>query len=69
MGSKRYDAMRAADHIRNYEQRIDIIDRAIEILDGELAGMTDEAGIVQRLSYRIAEYVALNYPQEEAFQT
>lgn len=60
---KRYDAMRAADHIRSYEQRIDIINRALEILDDELAGMTDENGIVQQLTHRIADYVALKYPR------
>lgn len=61
---KRHDALRAADHIKNYEQRIDIIDKAMQILDNELAGMTDENGIVQQLTHRIADYVALKYPKE-----
>ena len=63
MGSQRYNAMLPANHVRGYEERIDIVDRALDILNGQLADLTDEDQIVKMLAESIGNYVAAKYPR------
>ena len=55
--------MLPANHVRGYEERIDIVDRALEILSTDLADLTDEEEMVRMLAESIGLYVAAKYPR------
>lgn len=62
MPSTRFDAMVSADHIRGYQDRIDILNHAIWVVDNEMKGLKDEPTISRRLNEKLREHINKHYP-------
>ena len=54
--------LKTASHVTDYQQRIDIINRAFELLDTEMDGVSDDM-VEEVMALKLGRWIQQNYPQ------
>ena len=57
------DALAPAAHVRNYRERVEVVEYAMELLSRELRKLTDEDEIMEVLKQKVKEYVEVHHPR------